>query len=88
MVVYLFLATLPCDILSGFLLFSERVAYSVYLSTPRHSSMSVLEDQQYAGALMWTSVTIIYLVAAAIVTTRLLSASRQVSENRQTLEVA
>ena len=71
-VVYLFLATLPCDILSGFLVFSERVAYSMYLSHGR-STVSILNDQQYAGALMWTVVTIVYLVASAIVTTRLLS---------------
>jgi cytochrome c oxidase assembly factor CtaG len=72
-VVYLFLATLPCDILSALLVFSERVAYPVYLSMPRHSSLSVLDDQQLAGALMWTVVTIVYLVAGAILSTRLLS---------------
>src|SRR6266850_2277410 len=72
-VLYLFLATLPCDVLSGFLVFSERVAYPVYLSMHRHSSLSVLNDQQYAGALMWTTVTIIYVVAGMIVTTQLLS---------------
>jgi cytochrome c oxidase assembly factor CtaG len=72
-VLYLFLATLPCDILSGFLVFSDRIAYPVYLSTHRHDALSVLDDQQYAGALMWTAVTIIYLVAGIVVTTRLLS---------------
>jgi cytochrome c oxidase assembly factor CtaG len=72
-VVYLFLATLPCDILSAFLVFSERVAYPIYLSMPRHSSLSVLEDQQLAGALMWTVVTIVYLTAGAILSARLLS---------------
>src|SRR5262249_45173331 len=69
-VVYLFLATLPCDVLSGFLVFSERVAYPMYLSAHRHTTLSVVDDQQLAGALMWTVVTIIYLVAAAIVATR------------------
>ena len=66
MILYLFLATLPCDILSGFLVFSERVAYPVYFSTARTSVLSVLADQQCAGALMWTSVTVVYFVAAAI----------------------
>src|SRR5712692_9657314 len=70
---YLFLATLPCDILSAFLVFSERVAYPVYLSALRQSDLSVLTDQQCAGALMWTCVTIVYLVPAAILSTRLLS---------------
>jgi cytochrome c oxidase assembly factor CtaG len=73
MLLYLFLATLPCDILSGFLVFSERVAYPVYFSAPRPFAFSVLQDQQCAGALMWTCITIVYLVPAAIVTTRLLS---------------
>jgi hypothetical protein len=40
---------------------------------PRHFGFSVMEDQQYAAALMWTCVTVVYLVPAAILTTRLLS---------------
>jgi putative membrane protein len=70
---YLFLATLPCDILSAFLVFSERVAYPVYLSSSRQSALSVLTDQQCAGALMWTCVTFVYLVPAAILSMRLLA---------------
>jgi putative membrane protein len=70
---YLFLATLPCDILSGFLLFSDRVAYPLYFSMPRHFGFSVLEDQQCAAALMWTCVTLVYLIPSAILSTRLLS---------------
>jgi putative membrane protein len=70
---YLFLATLPCDILSGFLAFSDRVAYPVYFSTPRLFGFSVLEDQQCAAALMWTCVTLVYLVPAAIISSRLLA---------------
>jgi putative membrane protein len=72
--VYLFLATLPCDILSGFLVFCDRVVYPVYFSAHHHSGMSVLEDQQCAGALMWACITILYLVPAVILTTRLLGA--------------
>ena len=71
--VYLFLATLPCDVLSAFLVFSDRVAYPMYFSMPRHFGLSVVEDQQFAAALMWTCVTLIYLVPAAILSTRLLS---------------
>jgi putative membrane protein len=70
---YLFLATLPCDILSGFLVFCDRVVYPVYLSSPHQFGMTALEDQQCAAALMWTCVTLVYLIAAAIVTARLLS---------------
>ncbi len=73
MILYLFLATLPCDILSGFLVFCDRVVYAVYVTSPRPFGISALEDQQCAGALMWTLVTVVYLVAGAVLTTRLLS---------------
>src|SRR6266566_1465162 len=72
-IVYLFLATLPCDIIAGLLVFGERVVYSVYFSSSRPFGLSALEDQQCAGALMWTCVTVVYLVVGAILTTRLLS---------------
>jgi putative membrane protein len=70
---YLFLATLPCDLLSGFLVFSDRVVYPMYFSMPRQFGFSVLADQQCAAALMWTCVTVVYLVPAAILSIRLLS---------------
>ncbi len=73
MLLYLFLATLPCDILSGFLVFCDRVVYPVFLSSPRSFGLSALEDQQCAGALMWTCVTIVYLIAGTVFTARLLS---------------
>jgi putative membrane protein len=78
---YLFLATLPCDILSGFLVFCDRVVYPVFLFSPRPFGLSALEDQQCAGALMWTCVTIVYLIAAAIFTLRLLSPHRSVYQS-------
>jgi putative membrane protein len=70
---YLFLATLPCDILSGFLVFCDRVVYPVYLSSASRFGLTALEDQQCAGALMWTCVTVVYLVAGAVFAARLLS---------------
>jgi len=73
MLLYLFLATLPCDILSGFLVFSDRVAYPMYFSTPRLFGFSVLEDQQCAAALMWSCITLVYLVPAAIICSTLLA---------------
>ena len=72
-IVYLFLATLPCDILSAFLVFCDRVVYPVYSSSPRPLGFSALADQQCAGALMWTCVTVVYFVAGTILTARLLS---------------
>jgi len=81
---YLFVATLPCDILSGFLVFCNRVVYPVFLSSPQSNGLSALEDQQCAGALMWTCVTLVYLIAAAIFAARLLSPHR--SEEQSILQ--
>jgi cytochrome c oxidase assembly factor CtaG len=72
-VLYLFFATFPCDMLSAFLTFCDRVVYPCYLSGNRRFSISPLQDQEYAGALMWVCVTFIYLLPAVVITTQLLS---------------
>jgi putative membrane protein len=74
---YLFGATLPCDGLSAFLAFSDRVVYPAYLAAPQHFGLSALQDQECAGALMWVCVTIAYVIPAAIVTAKLLSPSTE-----------
>jgi putative membrane protein len=74
---YLFLATLPCDALSAFLTFCDRVVYPHYLAAPRLFDISPLGDQECAGALMWVWVTFAYLAPAALVTIRLLSPERR-----------
>jgi putative membrane protein len=71
-VLYLFLATLPCDALSAYLAFCDRVVYPEYLSVPRQFSMTALQDQECAGALMWVFVTFAYLLPAVFLTTNLL----------------
>lgn len=81
MILYLFFATLPCDILSGFLVFCDRVVYSVYLSSPHLFGFTALEDQQCAAALMWTCVTLVYLLAGTILTMHLLSPEKRRETN-------
>jgi putative membrane protein len=73
---YLFLATLPCDVLSALLAFSDRVIYPSYLSADGGFHLSPLQDQALAGALMWVTVTFAYLIPAVVVTVRLLSDQR------------
>jgi cytochrome c oxidase assembly factor CtaG len=77
---YLFLATLPCDALSAFLTFCNRVVYPHYISAHRLFDISPLGDQESAGALMWVCVTFAYLVPAAVVTVQMLSPRRRASE--------
>jgi putative membrane protein len=74
---YLFAATLPCDVLSGFLVFCDRVVYSSYRSAPKVLGLAPLPDQQCAAALMWVCVTIILLVPAVLITMQILSPQKQ-----------
>jgi putative membrane protein len=77
-VFYLFLATLPCDILSAFLTFYGRVVYAFYSSGPPSIQIAVLRDQERAGALMWTWVTFAFLTPAVLIAiSRLSGAYRQ-----------
>jgi len=80
MALYLFLATLPCDILSAFLVFCNRLVYPIYLSTPQLFSLSPLADQECAGALMWIWVTFAYLIPAVVITVQILSPSNTQSQ--------
>jgi cytochrome c oxidase assembly factor CtaG len=89
---YLFLATLPCDALSAFLAFCDRVVYPSYLSAHRVFDISalrisvlrisVLNDQQWAGALMWVWVTFAYLAPAVAITVQILSPRRVGAQDR------
>jgi cytochrome c oxidase assembly factor CtaG len=73
MPMYLFLATLPCDALSAFLVFCNRVVYPHYRVAAHRFDFSPLGDQECAGALMWVWVTFAYLAPAAGVAMHLLS---------------
>jgi putative membrane protein len=77
---YLFLASLPCDALSAFLAFCNRVVYSHYRGSGRLFDLSALGDQECAGALMWVCVTFAYLAPAAVVTIQLLSPQSRASQ--------
>jgi cytochrome c oxidase assembly factor CtaG len=74
---YLFLATLPCDALAAFLAFCGHVVYRPYLSASGGMfGLSALEDQALAGALMWFTVTLAYLIPALVVLAQLFSGER------------
>jgi cytochrome c oxidase assembly factor CtaG len=70
---YLFFATLPCDALSAFLAFCDRVVYSSHGAAHSAANASPLQDQQLAGALMWCWVTFAYLIPAIGITVRILA---------------
>lgn len=76
---YLFLATLPCDALSAFLAFCNRVVY-VHYQVADQFDPAALGDQEGAGALMWVCVTFAYLTPAMVVTLQLLSPGSRASQ--------
>jgi putative membrane protein len=76
---YLFTATLPCDALSAYLVFSERVAYDRHLVVGAHTGIAALADQQMAGAFMWVAITFLYLAPALVMTVQALSPEHQIA---------
>jgi putative membrane protein len=70
---YLFFATLPCDALSAFLAFCDRVVYSSHGVAHPAANALALQDQQLAGALMWCWVTFAYLIPAIAIIIQVLS---------------
>jgi len=77
---YLFFATLPCDALSAFLTFYDHVVYSCYRAAPAFFGRSPLADQEFAGALMWLCVTLLYMVPPVVITVQTLPPSPVVED--------
>lgn len=70
---YLFLGMFPGSALAAFLTFSDRVVYPYYLQTPPVFSITPLQDQILAGALMWVLGFFACFFPAVLLTVRLLS---------------
>ena len=63
MVPYLLVASVQATLLSAFLSFRGEPLYTTYAEAPRIGSMSALEDQALAGALMWVPGSFVLLAA-------------------------
>ena len=83
--IYLFLATLPCDALSAYLVFCGHIVYPSYGSRGGLFRLSPLDDQALAGALMWVVVTFAYLIPALVLSARLLSGENTNKHNHSAL---
>ena len=73
---YLFVAALQGTVLSGLLSFSDRVLYTHYELVPRIWGVTALDDQAYAGALMWILGMLAYVIPAALIGNQLLFGTR------------
>ena len=73
MVPYLLLADVQASVLSAIFSFSSTPIYPTYAAAPRIGSLSPLEDQALAGALMWVPGTVVLLTALLAVVVDALS---------------
>lgn len=76
MIPYLLAADLQNTALAAFLSFCDRVIYPTYATAPRISGLSALDDQAGAGAFMWVTGSIAFLLPAGFIAMRYLSPSR------------
>src|SRR5262249_6821518 len=72
--IYLLLADVQNTIFAAFLTFSERLLYPAYARVPRLGGLSPIDDQTAAGVIMWVPASVVFLVPAAVITARVLSA--------------
>ncbi|HET6928959.1 MAG TPA: cytochrome c oxidase assembly protein [Candidatus Acidoferrum sp.] len=70
---YLFLGMLPGSALGAFLTFCDRVLYPSYGAAVSIFGVTPLEDQIFAGALMWVLGFLVCFVPAVFITVNLLS---------------
>lgn len=73
---YLLLADLANTILAAIFIFSGEVLYPSYQAI-HTGTMTPLEDQAAAGAIMWVPGSIVYLVPATAIAVRMFSANRR-----------
>ena len=72
-VLYLILADVQNTVLSAWLVFAERLIYPSYAAVSRPWGISALNDQAAAGAIMWVSGSVAFLVPVAWMVGQLLS---------------
>jgi putative membrane protein len=64
---YLFGEAIPTSVMGAFVTFPTTVLYPTYANAPRILNLSPMEDQQFAGLIMWIPAAAIYLFALSLV---------------------
>ena len=81
-ILYLFVAAIPPTILGAIITFSESVLYPTYLAAPRLFGFSALEDQQYAGLVMWIPGAGIYFFALTLIFFKWFNHSESIEQSK------
>jgi putative membrane protein len=65
-IVYLAAAAVEGTIIGALVTFSSKPLYTTYMLAPRITELSVLQDQQLAGLIMWVPSGLVYLSAILV----------------------
>jgi ferredoxin len=76
---YLLVVDIQNTALSGFFTFYGRVLYPTYAAAPRITGLSAIDDQTFAGTIMWVPGSVAFLLPAAVIAIKYLSGSNLVS---------
>ncbi|MFQ5433657.1 MAG: cytochrome c oxidase assembly protein [Anaerolineae bacterium] len=72
------ISAIPPNMIAGIVLaFASAPIYTYYLDVPRLGSMTVMEDQQLGGIIMWVPGSMMYIVAVLILAAQLLQGESQ-----------
>ena len=80
MLLYLVSADIVNTALSAFLAFCDRPVYSYYLQRPNPFHVDPVVDQAAGAVIMWVLGSIIFLIPAVVVTTKLLQGKPRISQ--------
>jgi putative membrane protein len=83
--VYLFAISIPMSLVSALITLSEGVLYPWYGDAERIFSLSVIEDQQLGGLIMWVPGALIFWVAISILFYRWATAENREEEKQREL---
>lgn len=80
---YLFFMSLPATIIGALIAFAEAPLYPSYALRPRLWGVSLVDDQQLAGLIMWVPGSLVYFAVLTVVFIRWLN--RDESDDRRPL---
>ena len=83
--VYLFAISIPMSVVSALITLSEDILYTWYSDADRIFSLTVLEDQQLGGLIMWVPGALIFWVAISILFYRWATAANREEEEAREL---
>jgi putative membrane protein len=76
-VLYLFTTTMQATVLGVLMTIAPRAWYGIYLGRTELWGLTLLEDQQLAGLIMWMPACLAYLVVAVILLARTIQATAE-----------